>query len=180
MDYTIDCVRHGGTIHTCYNETDPMRAQFICTIAALQVIPDSGLSYQRQVAKRRLPDKFNVCLDVVHMAQTFNLDPALVAAISLVESKFEMGAVSSSGAVGPLQILPEYHCPDGDVSKCNLLYHGAKAVQKFLNRYPEDELEMLCHYNSGTVCNKKSREYARIVMSYKLKIDTALYLWLEN
>jgi soluble lytic murein transglycosylase len=40
-------------------------------------------------------------------ARTYDIDPALLAAVIYTESKFDAGARSSAGAVGLMQLLPE-------------------------------------------------------------------------
>ncbi len=44
---------------------------------------------------------------VIGHAENYHLDPELVAAVIYQESKFDADAVSSSGAVGLMQLLPE-------------------------------------------------------------------------
>lgn len=44
---------------------------------------------------------------VAGQARTFDLDPALVAAVIYAESKFEADARSAAGALGLMQLLPE-------------------------------------------------------------------------
>jgi soluble lytic murein transglycosylase len=50
-------------------------------------------------------------LDYAHIvaghARNYELDPALLAAVIYRESKFQADAVSSSGAIGLMQLLPE-------------------------------------------------------------------------
>ena len=55
-----------------------------------------------------------VCLDVVESAEIHEVDPTLIVAMAWVETRFDALAVSSCGAVGPLQVLPRYHCGGRD------------------------------------------------------------------
>ena len=56
-------------------------------------------------------EKIGVCLDVARAAEDEELPVALVVSVAYEESKFTMDLQSKAGAVGPLQIIPRYHCP---------------------------------------------------------------------
>lgn len=62
---------------------------------------------QKQIAKYRSPDEAAQIADsIMRHAQTYDLNPKLVAALMTRESKFNPHALSSSGAVGLGQLLP--------------------------------------------------------------------------
>ena len=49
-----------------------------------------------------------VCLDVAAAAQDAGESPELLVALAYMESRMDRNAVSSRGAVGPLQVIPRY------------------------------------------------------------------------
>jgi soluble lytic murein transglycosylase-like protein len=62
---------------------------------------------QKQIAKYRSPDEAAQIADsIMRHAQTYDLNPKLVAALMTRESKFNPNARSSSGAIGLGQLLP--------------------------------------------------------------------------
>jgi len=93
-------------------------------------------------------------------AHSHDLDPAMVVALSYTESRFSRVAVSSRGAVGPLQIKPVFHCPKGVLRDCDLIEAGMGAIIRFKKKRGR---QWLCHWNSGNRCNRRSRLFAKIV-----------------
>ena len=57
-------------------------------------------------------DKAAVCLEVGRAADELELPVALAVSVALEESRFTRQLKSKAGAMGPLQIIPRYHCPD--------------------------------------------------------------------
>ena len=51
---------------------------------------------------------FAVCADIGARAEAQGLDPAVLIAVGYYESRFDPGAVSSSGAAGALQAIPRF------------------------------------------------------------------------
>jgi soluble lytic murein transglycosylase len=93
-------------------------------------------------------------------AENYNLDPQLVAAVIYQESKFDANAVSSSGAVGLMQLLPEtaqgiadrtgghgWHESDLVNPELNIRY-GSWYLRHLLDKYGSEELA-LAAYNAG-------------------------------
>jgi soluble lytic murein transglycosylase len=93
-------------------------------------------------------------------AENYSLDPQLVAAVIYQESKFDADAVSSSGAVGLMQLLPEtaqgiadrtggsgWHESDLVDPELNIRY-GAWYLRHLLDKYGNEELA-LAAYNAG-------------------------------
>ena len=111
-----------------------------------------------------------VCEEVTTAAIHRDIDPVLIASLSWEESRFRF-TESQAGAVGPLQVLPQYWCPDGRTVRCNLIEAGLDAYESFADTWPNVE-ETLCHYNGGNVCGESSVDYAdRILSRYQDLID---------
>ena len=58
-----------------------------------------------EVQSRLYPLKYE--MDILRAAEAYGVDPYLVAAVAKAESGFDAGAVSSAGAVGLMQIMPD-------------------------------------------------------------------------
>jgi soluble lytic murein transglycosylase len=97
---------------------------------------------------------------VIGHAEHYHLDPQLIAAVIYQESKFDADAVSSSGAVGLMQLLPEtaqgiadrtgghgWHESDLVDPELNVRY-GAWYLRHLLDKYDDEELA-LAAYNAG-------------------------------
>jgi soluble lytic murein transglycosylase len=97
---------------------------------------------------------------VVGHAENYNLEPNLVAAVIYQESKFDADAVSSSGAVGLMQLLPETAQGIADRTggtgwqerdlvnpELNVRY-GSWYLRHLLDKYGDEELA-LAAYNAG-------------------------------
>lgn len=127
------------------------------------------------------PKKFNTCIEVYAAAEENGLDPILLSSVAYVESGFSSTAVSSKGAVGPLQILPRYFCPKGKRAGCDYVQAGIDAFKAWNKRYPKIK-ETLCHYNSGNRCNPRSKSYARLVLRKSNRVKKVLgdIPWYEN
>jgi soluble lytic murein transglycosylase len=97
---------------------------------------------------------------VIGHAENYHLDPQLVAAVIYQESKFDADAVSSSGAVGLMQLLPEtaqgiadrtggegWHESDLVDPELNIRY-GSWYLRHLLDKYGNEALA-LAAYNAG-------------------------------
>jgi soluble lytic murein transglycosylase len=97
---------------------------------------------------------------VVGHAENYDLEPQLVAAVIYQESKFDAKAVSDSGAVGLMQLLPEtaqgiadrtggtgWHERDLLDPELNVRY-GSWYLRHLLDKYGDEELA-LAAYNAG-------------------------------
>ena len=106
---------------------------------------------------------------VMGHAENYHLDPQLVAAVIYQESKFDADAVSSSGAVGLMQLLPEtaqgiadrtgghgWHESDLVDPELNIRY-GSWYLRHLLDKYGNEELA-LAAYNAGQTNVDRWRE----------------------
>jgi len=93
-------------------------------------------------------------------AQNYHLNPALLAAVIEVESKFRANAESQSGAIGLMQLMPStahgiavhtggsnFRTEDLYNPEINVRY-GAWYLRHLLDKY-EDERTALAAYNAG-------------------------------
>lgn len=81
-----------------------------------------------------------VCARVAYEAANAGLPMDLAIAVSRVESHHDPGALSPDGAVGPMQVLPRYHCPArwGRIRWCNYddaVKAGARYLAQLVQRY---------------------------------------------
>ncbi len=106
---------------------------------------------------------------VVGHAQNYQLDPQLVAAVIYQESKFDADAVSPSGAVGLMQLLPETGQGIADRTggdswtpedlmnpELNVRY-GSWYLRHLLDKYGDEKLA-LAAYNAGQANVDRWRE----------------------
>lgn len=85
------------------------------------------------------------------MAEKYNLDPALLAAIAEQESGFNQSAQSGTGAMGIMQLMPDTAEGVG-VDPSDLrgnLEGGAKYLRQMLDKYDGDVEKALAAYNAG-------------------------------
>ncbi len=128
-----------------------------------------------KVAKYQ-PDHAPRITDVIlYVAPKYNLPPELVAVVCEVESEFDMWAISSAGAMGLMQVIPEMHTnelrlvDDGKlwreikrrgiwkVSRMKRYYQriyygvelGCIYLRELLDRFDEDYAMALVGYSHG-------------------------------
>ena len=109
---------------------------------------------------------------VVGHAENYALEPQLVAAVIYQESKFDADAVSESGAVGLMQLLPEtgqgiadrtggdnWKPEDLHNPELNIRY-GSWYLRHLLDKYGDEELA-LAAYNAGQANVDRWRDEGR-------------------
>jgi hypothetical protein len=132
-------------------------------------------------------DSYFVCVDVAKAAAEAGFNPVLVVATAHEESKLREDLVSKVGAIGPLQIIPSYWCPNKNAKGCDLIDAGIHALYEKWNhctlynsknecirRSRRSWIEALCHYNGGNICYERGRKYARRILRKKRKIEQYL------
>ena len=104
------------------------------------------------IAAERSPDvprDLRVCVDIATTAREHGVSPRLAVAVGYTGSRWRHGLVSSVGAVGPMQVRPEYHCAGGTADGCDLVDAGVRS----LGRYLDEEVPVmpaLCRCATGT------------------------------
>ena len=114
---------------------------------------------------------YRTCLEVAQGAALEGIPADLVIALAFTESRFNPKARSSRGALGPLQVLPRYHCPSRKAAGCDLVAAGLSALSRYRTKYG-DWSSVLCHWNSGNECYRRSRLFARIVLKRMRALST--------
>lgn len=120
-------------------------------------------------------DRFDALIG--EAADYYSLPPAVVKAVAAAESAFEVGAVSPSGAMGLMQLLPstahKMYVRDPLDPKQNL-FGGARYLRILANRFQGDLRLTLAAYNAGHKAVerhhdvppfKETRAYVRRVLS---------------
>jgi len=92
------------------------------------------------------------CQIVAKSAQAHDVDPTLAVAVASIESDFRPWAVSHAGAVGAMQVKPQYYCPKRFgfrfcVSRRELIDAGVRHLGELLDDY--DTGHALRAYNAG-------------------------------
>ena len=111
------------------------------------------------VSEGRLETMQSACVEVAEKAREQGMDRNLALAMAWEESRFTPSAVSPEGAIGTMQVIPRWACPNRTARGCDLVAAGVRAYLTWLKRYKEPRLA-LCHYNSGNSCNRRSMAYA--------------------
>ena len=85
-------------------------------------------------------------------SERFSVDPFLIKAVIKAESDFDYQAVSSKGAQGLMQLMPEtaYDMEVGDpFDPEENIFGGARYLGLLLERYKKDKMKALAAYNAG-------------------------------
>ena len=86
-------------------------------------------------------------------SERYNLDPDLITAIIQVESNFKSNAVSSAGAAGLMQLMPEtakdLNVPDRFNPRDNI-YGGTRYISQLLKQFNQAVMLALAAYHAGS------------------------------
>lgn len=152
-------------------------------IRVMVVVCLSGCMFAESMVPEREKIQRNLKLSsVIHStidraAYSYSLDPDLVRVVIQVESSFNPYAVSSKGARGLMQIMPDTAKELGIKNIFNIeenIFGGCKYLRRLLNNYNGDLQLALAAYNAGpTVVNehggippyRETRNYVRKILS---------------
>lgn len=91
-------------------------------------------------------------IDVIREAAgKYGVDPKLVSAVAEVESGFEQGAISATGAVGVMQLMPETAASLGvnPYDATQNINGGARYLRQMLDTFDGDLRKAVAAYNAG-------------------------------
>lgn len=122
-----------------------------------------------------------VCSLLIEEAKNNDLDIELVLGVAWEESRLsEQPVPNKYKCVGPLQIKYKYWCPnknnkvtaikaDGMLSKCDLFYHGVKALKYYKKKFKPLN-KALCYYNNSKKCSQKNNYESYYVKGVKRNV----------
>lgn len=108
-------------------------------------------------------ESMETCYSVGAAMAARGISPELGIALSYTESRFNRRAVSSAGAVGPLQVIPKWFCPRRTRKGCDLIEAGADALVRYIAKYGPRWQRVLCHWSQGNRCSGIGVRFASIV-----------------
>ena len=114
------------------------------------------------IGEKAKQKKAAVCQTLYELAAVDGLDPVLIVSIAWHESAFRRRAKSTKGAIGLLQVLPRYFCPQRRAKNCDTTKAGFKAFRAW-SKLSRNRCLTLCKYNGGHRCGRAARGYARRV-----------------
>ena len=141
------------------------------TILLLGLCTPTDICLELQKIRNFKDSRLETCYEVASVADDFNLDPLLLVSVAYHESRFNNKAVSRSGAVGALQIMPKIWCGS---QHCDYIYVGGHAYSRWRKRAERKhkrnvDYHTLAMYNGGNSPGARSYRYAKIVLkTYKL------------
>ena len=95
------------------------------------------------------------CVKVATEADRQGVVRALAMSVGWSESRFMANSVSPKGAIGVMQVLPIYWCPNK--RSCDSIVFGVKALNHYLKT--NSRRDALCRYASGKSCKKNTSRY---------------------
>lgn len=100
-------------------------------------------------------DKEKIRKHLKEIASELGIDPRLALSMAKVESGYDPGLISPRGAVGVLQVMPQFVSPDYGITK-EMLFDpqinirvGLSQMKSLLNRFGHDLDLSLAAYNAG-------------------------------
>lgn len=133
---------------------------------------------ERQDLPMPLCRQSQLSLDSIRtIAMTYGLDPNLVLAVAKAESSFNPKVVSSAGAIGLMQLMPDTAREVGvnPYDPVENIIGGIKYLKKMLDLFDHNPVSALAAYNAGPARVKESegefpfaetRDYVEKVLRY--------------
>lgn len=121
-------------------------------------------------------ERINNAIDLA--SKKYGVDKNLIRAIIKQESNFNPNAVSSAGAMGLMQIMPENLKEDGVTDPFNIEQNidgGTKQLKGYLQRYNNNVEMALMAYNAGPGTVQK-RGVKSVADLYKMPAETRNYV----
>ena len=137
----------------------------VFTAHCVAMVCASALS-MTQATEDSIKSRSEICGEVGRRAVESDIDPALAIAIAWTETRFSDATNSTSGATGPMQVIPRYWCKTKSRAGCDLIGAGLRAFSVYKRR--TTIREALCRYGSGKSCRESAGgdRYARRVLGF--------------
>ena len=141
--------------------------------------------YEKLTGAKGTEESTIICTLLIEDAKRLDVEISTVLAMAWEESRFtSQEKPSRYKCIGPLQIKYKYWCPnkdgkvsvikeDGLISKCDVFYHGVKAVKYYIKKFKPLN-KAVCYYNNSKKCSDKNNYqsgYVKRVNKNKRKIS---------
>ena len=177
---TIDLGNRGAEIKLNPSKIRHVQVLRLTSVWFLALVLMLSPLYAKGESRAKLP--FYECFEQV--ARDFSLDPGWLTAISIVESSLNPKAVSSSNAIGLMQIkwpITAKHLgaesKESLFSPCLNIRLGGKYLRELLDKYDEDRTLAASAYRIGPTALSRSKEKPQVVIDYLQKIDSQLEIF---
>ncbi len=158
----------------------------VTAIAALALLVG-----QAQANVGNLPSRGEVNRMIVQEAELTQVPPALALALAKVESDFQINALSSAGARGVMQIMPQTAIDEYGIDPDELwdprlnIQIGIHYLESLRERYAGRWELALSHYNGGTlkgsggeaVAHAYTRRYVKSVLNWQRRYAEQSRVW---
>ena len=140
--------------------------------------------YEHLTGRQGTEENSTICTLLIEDAKRLNVEIETILAVAWEESRFtSQEKPTRYKCIGPLQIKYQYWCPnknnkisvtkkDGLINKCDVFYHGVKAVKYYIKKFKPLN-KALCYYNNSKKCSVKNNYqsgYVKNVNRFKKKI----------
>lgn len=127
----------------------------LSVLLSIVTIPSYAQSLETYIASYNPSQSKEITTEIIKSSQRYNIDPLFLTSIFYVESRFDNTAVSSAGALGISQLMPDTAAEVG-VNPHNLSQNidgGAYYFRKMLNANTDKGIQQynyaMASYNAG-------------------------------
>lgn len=132
-------------------------------------------AYKKQLGKT-IMDRVVQCEQLHDHAIKHDVNKYLVLSLAYHESKFVRNAKSSKGAVGAMQIMPQYK----PCAKCSDAENGVLMLRKMLDNHGGDECKAIGFYATGKTL-PKCGSYGKSIQDFATEIfDYAVLMGIDE
>lgn len=151
----------------------------LCWWIMMQVIAPTqdpvSPAYKKQLGKT-IMDRVVQCEQIHDHAIKHDVNKYLVLSLAYHESKFVRNAKSSKGAVGAMQIMPQYK----PCAKCSDAENGVLMLRKMLDDHGGDECKAIGFYATGKTL-PKCGSYGKSIQDFATEIfDYAVLMGIDE
>lgn len=124
------------------------------------------VEYIQETGKIPRNQAIDITNSIIRWSSVYNLDEKLVLAVAKIESRFDKHAISNTGAMGIMQVIPSWHRDKIQDAKKQLgnpevfnintnIYLGARVLSDCLNKFKQTNKALSCYSGNTPGYEKK-------------------------